>query len=88
LLKIIIKTGRTHQIRRHFAHLRHPVIGDTSYGDRHHNRLFREKFHCTRLLLHASQIEFIHPYSKKKINIEANFNDEFKRILDLLQIKL
>ena len=88
LLKVIIKTGRTHQIRRHFAHLRHPVIGDTSYGDRHHNRLFREQFHCSRLLLHASEIEFTHPYLKKTINIQAPLDDEFRKITDLLKLKI
>jgi tRNA pseudouridine65 synthase len=84
MLKIVIKTGRTHQIRRHFAHLRHPVIGDTTYGDRHHNRLFRDKLHCSRLLLHAAELEFRHPVSGQMIKIQAPLCEEFSKILDLL----
>ena len=41
LVEIDLKTGRTHQIRRHFAHLRHPLIGDTTHGDGRHNQMFR-----------------------------------------------
>jgi len=51
-------TGRMHQIRRHFAHLRHPVIGDVRYGDGRHNRMFREHFGVHRMLLHAQHLAF------------------------------
>ncbi|MFN2333231.1 MAG: pseudouridine synthase [Wenzhouxiangellaceae bacterium] len=63
LVEVEPRTGRTHQIRRHFNHLAHPVIGDVNHGDRHHNRLFRERFGCHRLLLHARTIEFFRPES-------------------------
>ncbi|MGL4854710.1 MAG: pseudouridine synthase, partial [Lentisphaeria bacterium] len=46
LLQATPVTGRMHQIRRHFAHLSHHLIGDTVYGKGIHNRLFRDKFHC------------------------------------------
>ena len=49
-------TGRMHQLRRHFAHLRHPIIGDVRYGDGRHNRMFRERFGVHRLLLHAQRL--------------------------------
>ncbi|WP_369676925.1 pseudouridine synthase, partial [Klebsiella pneumoniae] len=39
LVKMLPKTGRKHQLRRHMAHLRHPIVGDTSHGDGKHNRL-------------------------------------------------
>lgn len=61
LLKITPKTGRWHQIRRHMAHIRHPVVGDTGHGDGKHNRLFREHLNIHRLMLHASFLSFVEP---------------------------
>jgi len=55
------ETGRRHQIRRHLKHLSHHIIGDTTYGDGRHNRLFRERFECARLLLAAVEMTFPHP---------------------------
>jgi tRNA pseudouridine65 synthase len=52
------RTGRMHQLRRHFAHLRHPIVGDVRYGEGRHNRLFREHFGVHRLLLHAQRLAF------------------------------
>jgi tRNA pseudouridine65 synthase len=58
-------TGRTHQLRRHLHHLSHPIIGDTSYGQGRHNRLFRERFDSHRLLLAAVEIEGTAPESRR-----------------------
>jgi tRNA pseudouridine65 synthase len=58
LVEAFPRTGRMHQIRRHFAHLRHPVIGDVRYGDGRHNRMFREQFGVHRMLLHAQRLAF------------------------------
>ena len=55
------RTGRRHQIRRHFKHLSHPLIGDVRYGKGEHNRLFRERFGLHRLALHALELAFDHP---------------------------
>jgi tRNA pseudouridine65 synthase len=52
------RTGRMHQLRRHFAHLRHPIVGDVRYGEGRHNRLFREHFGVHRMLLHAQRLAF------------------------------
>jgi len=71
LLGLQPKTGRRHQLRRHCAHLAHPIIGDTTYGDRFHNRYFRQTFDCHRLLLTAFRLEFMHPYSETPVSIEA-----------------
>lgn len=56
LMEMQPKTGRKHQLRRHMAHLRHPIVGDTTHGDGVHNRLFREHFSAQRLMLHASEL--------------------------------
>lgn len=62
LVSLYPETGRWHQLRRHFAHLRHPIIGDTSHGDSHQNRMFRAQISPTRLFLHASELSFEHPF--------------------------
>ena len=62
LVEFKIETGRTHQIRVHAAHLGHPVLGDRLYG-----RPDRAK----RLLLHAVQLEFVHPVTGKALAFAA-----------------
>jgi tRNA pseudouridine65 synthase len=69
-------TGRMHQLRRHFAHLRHPIVGDVRYGDGRHNRMFRERFGVHRLLLHAQRIE-LPDLDGSTIIIEAETPAEF-----------
>lgn len=64
-------TGRKHQLRRHMNHISHPIIGDTTYGDLRHNRLFLKEFDVDRLMLHANKITIIHPRTKKALTIEA-----------------
>lgn len=81
LVEMNPKTGRKHQLRRHMAHLRHPIVGDTSHGDGKHNRLFREHYDSYRLLLHASRLEFVHPYTGKQLVLEAAIDEVWQRIL-------
>lgn len=80
---VLIKplTGRRHQIRRHFNHLAYPIIGDTTHGDRRHNRLFREVLGVNRLLLVATRMSFCHPESGRSIEIEASVGKEFKHAI-------
>ncbi len=77
LVEITPQTGRMHQIRKHFAHIRHPVVGDTQHGDGKHNRFFREHFGIRRLLLHACRLELPHPVTDAPLVIEAPLPDEF-----------
>ena len=77
LVKLLPKTGRKHQLRRHMKHIFHPIVGDTKHGRGEHNILFREKFECHRLLLHSHRVSFVHPVTKQSVEIEASVDDTF-----------
>ena len=83
LLKLLPKSGRKHQLRRHMKHVFHPIVGDTKHGRGEHNQLFREKFACHRLLLHANKIRFLHPVTKEEIVIEAGVDEIFKKMFEI-----
>ena len=78
LVKLEPRSGRKHQLRRHMKHIFHPIVGDTKHGRGEHNKFFREKFDCYRLLLHAQKVTFVHPVTKKKLIISAPFDKVFK----------
>jgi tRNA pseudouridine65 synthase len=81
LVEVSPETGRYRQIRRHFAHLRHPLIGDTSHGRTEHNRLFKQYYSTHRLLLHAWRLAFDHPVEAHRMVIEAPLDAEFSALL-------
>lgn len=66
LVELEPKTGRKHQLRRHLAHLRHPIIGDSKHGDLRQNRSGAEHFGLQRLMLHASQLSLTHPFTGER----------------------
>ena len=70
-LHVYPKTGRKHQIRRHFKHIFHPILGDRKYGDRAHNAHLRDGMHCSRMLLAATLLQFEHPFSSETMRVEA-----------------
>ena len=82
LMKLIPKTGRKHQLRRHLAHLRHPIIGDTKHGDGKQNRLAREHLGLDRLALHALSLEFTHPVTGEEVLINAPLDDTLTRVFN------
>lgn len=88
LVEVKPQTGRFHQIRRHFAHLRHPVIGDRPHGDCKHNKYLREKLGIDRMLLHAQSFLFTHPVSLDKITISAKLDNSFLTALKTLELRL
>ena len=81
LVLVMPKTGRLHQIRKHFNHLRHPLIGDTKYGDRDHNRMMKEKFHTHRLLLMAIGLDFTHPITGEDVRVRCDIDKDFAALL-------
>jgi len=85
LLKLLPKTGRKHQLRRHMKHILHPIVGDTKYGRNEHNNLFREKFDCHRLLLHANALSFVHPITQKPLVLNAKIDNTFQSVINLFK---
>ncbi len=75
LLNACIKTGRTHQIRRHAAHIGFPVVGDSKHGDFSFNRECK-KLGFKRMFLHAAEISFQLPYKSDRITIKAPMDTE------------
>lgn len=88
LVEATPKTGRMHQLRRHFSHILHPIIGDRTHGCNKQNKFFLEQWNMTTMLLHASELSFVHPITKKPIHLKADLHDEFKRVLDFMKMKL
>ncbi len=74
-------TGRMHQIRKHFAHLCHYVVGDKKHGDWRHNKMFAEELDNPFMLLHSRFLSFMHPYSGEPIIIEAPLPDHWHLLL-------
>ncbi len=84
LLRILLKTGRTHQIRVHMASIGHPVMGDKLY--RKPGGMVREPpLHARRQMLHAHRVELIHPISSKKMKLTAPIPDDMNKIIDALR---
>jgi tRNA pseudouridine65 synthase len=76
-------TGRRQQIRRHFKHISHHLIGDTTHGNGRQNRLFRERFGIHRLLLLSYRLRFVHPCTAAPIEVSAPFDADWQRIMTL-----
>ncbi len=95
LLKISIKTGRTHQIRVHFSFLGHPVFGDSEYGGRlkwHRGVFSVDKRTAQKALelmprqaLHAKSLEFTHPISNQTITVDSDLPEDFASLLQFLK---
>ena len=88
LVEARIHTGRTHQIRVHFQHLGHPVVGDETYGAKQNKRLKElTNYAAPRVLLHAKELTFVHPRTQKPLKFSAPLPDDFKQALKLLRVK-
>jgi len=75
------ETGRFRQIRKHMAHIHHPIIGDCQHGRSDHNRLYKQHLSCHRMLLHARRIALRHPVSGEPLVIEAALDEAFDGLL-------
>ena len=76
LLEVQIETGRTHQIRVHLSHIGYPIIGDEVYSNG------KNKWGIKGQALHAKSLEFKHPITGKKMKLEAELPEYFRKILE------
>ncbi len=85
LVKFLPQTGRMHQIRKHAAHIFHPIIGDRPHGCNKQNKLLLDRFNYLEMALHANQLQF--DLAGNDLIINANFSSSFLRIGSLLGFK-
>ena len=83
LLEAELKTGRTHQIRVHLAHLGYPIAGDDKYGDFPLNKLLAKQG-LKRMFLHAFSVVFMHPSTGEALRIEAPLPKDLTRFVNSL----
>ena len=79
LVRCILETGRTHQIRVHMASIGHPLVGDTVYGFK------KQRYKVEGQMLHARTLGFIHPKTKKYMEFSKELPDEFKNLLNKIK---
>ena len=82
LLRIVLETGRTHQIRVHLSAMRHPIVGDTMYGG---DPVLAERLGLIRQWLHAVELSFEHPRTGERVELTSEYSPDLVRALSILQ---
>ncbi|MDG4827060.1 RluA family pseudouridine synthase [Asanoa sp. WMMD1127] len=82
LVDVRLETGRTHQIRVHFSALRHPCVGDLTYGA---DPTLSARLGLTRQWLHARALAFVHPGTGDEVLFESSYPDDLQHALDILR---
>ena len=85
LVEMIPETGRFHQLRKHAAHVFHPIIGDRPHGCNKQNRLWKNRWGMTRMLLHASRLTFPHPVHNQAVTLVSDFDQVCKKVVSALR---
>jgi len=78
-----LKTGRTHQIRVHLAHVGYPIAGDDKYGDFARNKELARSG-LKRMFLHASSVTFLHPVEELTMTVDAPLPSELQKFVNQL----
>jgi len=90
-VNVKLETGRTHQIRVHFAHRRHALVGDQVYGGRlalpkgASDELVQTLRHFKRQALHATRLAFLHPVSGEQIDLTVDPPKDFQMLIETLR---
>jgi 23S rRNA pseudouridine1911/1915/1917 synthase len=82
LLEVMIKTGRTHQIRVHLAAIGHPVVGDDVYGERRYAQFVKKYGKPGRYFLHAAELKFAHPRTGEVLHFESPLPAELNALME------
>ncbi|HEX3345263.1 MAG TPA: pseudouridine synthase, partial [Polyangiaceae bacterium] len=82
VLRVVPEMGHNHQIRRHFAAIGHPVLGDDRYGHAMTNRYFEEKNGLDRAFLHCVRLELDHPDTGARLIVEAALPGDLRAVLE------
>jgi 23S rRNA pseudouridine1911/1915/1917 synthase len=92
LLKLMPKTGRTHQIRVHLLYIKHPIVADETYGGKlvypwqlENSEPVAQEPSINRVALHAYSLEFRHPTTEEMVRFEAPLPDDMQNFLDMLR---
>lgn len=85
LVKLMPKTGRKHQLRRHLAHINHPIVGDTTHGDGKHNAFIRQKFGFKQLGLTCASMKIQHPITQQDLLISSPLDKNMAELLEKWQ---
>ncbi|MHC1745386.1 MAG: RluA family pseudouridine synthase [Syntrophobacteraceae bacterium] len=91
LVRVLIETGRTHQIRVHMSHLHHPIVGDSTYGGGPGRAqalrsapLQQAILQVRRPMLHSRQLGFLHPANQTPLQFHAPLPEDFSQLLDTI----
>ncbi|WP_285681408.1 RluA family pseudouridine synthase [Actinoplanes sp. NBRC 103695] len=82
LIDVQLETGRTHQIRVHFSAMRHPCVGDVTYGA---DPALATRLGLTRQWLHAKELAFVHPRTQDEVRFVSDYPDDLEHALTLLR---
>lgn len=87
LLKLELKTGRTHQIRVHLSSIHHPIVGDPVYGGKHFRKVFRngEERSAKRQMLHSGLIGFVHPRTGEYMEFRSELPPDMQEVIEFLR---
>ncbi len=88
LVEAYPRTGRTHQLRVHFAWLGHPIVGDTLYGAPRVAQLGIEKLEPARIFLHAAALQFRHPTTGQIMSFTSSLPDDLQNLLSRVSLAL
>jgi tRNA pseudouridine65 synthase len=86
LVQLTPKTGRKHQLRRHLAHINHPIVGDVAHGDGKHNTFIRQQFNFHQLALICKSLLLTHPVSETPLRLSCDLDENFVDLLEKWQV--
>lgn len=81
-------TGRQHQLRKHFKHIFHPILGSRPHGCNKQNKLWLELHNLGAMLLHGLELHFDHPITKERIELRATIDEQYQKYNSILGFDL